>query len=414
MRRKCLVVILALLSLTAALAVAQTKIVEGQLVTITVRLTDENGGPIAGVLVHFLDETDGVEIGTDTTDSNGYASVVWDTSSASAGTHSILIWTEEADYVESTQTRVSIEILTPAELRLSVTAPAAVRPGSSFVVRATVSNVGQAAAQEVVVSLDGQAKSIGDLEGGKNTSAEFTTASPDEPGDYSLTLQASGTEWGTGRLLSATARVYYRVKMEGIALKIRAPYSVREGETFSFSVDVSNVGESPVSVSIFIELRGAEPSEVLDSTYLEPGSNQALTYEAKAEGVEEIEIIAEARGGGLRATDRATIAVIPSSPPLTQQPNATSGIPPPTERPSDLISPQDATSQSALAQGYPEVQTPERQGYNQDRTISVNISVARGRAETSLSTAPVLAGGGSGGVVLLIAVLRGIWRVNQR
>ncbi|HDM91778.1 MAG TPA: hypothetical protein ENG69_00075, partial [Candidatus Korarchaeota archaeon] len=193
MRKRTLPLLLAL-GLTATIAVAQTQVVQGQSVTIEVRLTDENGDPIAGVTVHFLDETDGVEIGTDVTDSNGYASVAWDTSTASPGVHSILIWTEEADYVESTQTRVSIEILAPAELRLSVSAPAAVRPGSRFVVKATVSNAGQAAAQGVVASLDGQSQSVGDLPGGASSTLEFTVNAPDDPGDYSLTLQATGTE----------------------------------------------------------------------------------------------------------------------------------------------------------------------------------------------------------------------------
>ncbi len=404
MRGRALPLLLGLLGPAATLALAQAHVVRGQALTITVRLADENGAPLAGVTVHFLDETDGVEVGAGVTDSDGCASVTWATSSASPGLHSILIWTEEGNYVEKSQTRLSVEVLAPAELGLSVSAPAAVRPGQSFVVRATVSNGGQAAAQDVKVKLGRKSKELGDLPGGASLTAEFSLRAPNEPGDYDLTVEAVGVEWGTGRALSVSSRVHYHVKTEGLALEIRAPYSVREGEKFAFSVDLSNVGEDEVSLSISINISGARPDHIEDFATLNPGASITRAYFATAGEVSEILLIASAEGGGLRASDEATIAVVPAPPP----PRPPASRPTPTELtspPANLTSPPSTSPATRLA---PPSTSP---GGHAEVEVSVTPDVGAGsNAPPSLRGASAL---GSGFVLAALVILRGVWRVED-
>ncbi len=394
--RKSSWVILTLLVLTATLALAQTQVVRGQLVTITVRLTDEKGAPIAGVTVHFLDETDGVEIGVDVTDSSGYATVAWDTSTASPGAHSILIWTEEADYVESAQTGVGVVILAPAELRLSVSAPAAVKPRQGFRIKVTVTNAGEAAALDVAVSLNGSTKSVGDLPAGVSSTLEFSAVAPARPGEYSLSLLASGTEWGTQRPLSTSLEVNYSVEFGGIALEIRAPPSVREGESFNFSLALSNLGGRPISLSIQINLSGAQPERIEDALTLDPMSSVTRAYAATAGRADRVRVTALAQGGGLRARDEVVIEVTsagsPHRPPANGA-NATASSRPPTSPP-PLRRSSSASSKSEAA-------------------LEVNVAAeTRGKEAAPLLTGEIPAAGSALALVVLV-VLRGIWRVED-
>ncbi len=397
--------LLAALSLTGALAVAQSPVVQGQRVTIEVQVTDESGSPLPEVTVHFLDETDGVELGAGETDPDGRVSVVWDTAQATPGVHTILIWIEEADYVETAQARISLEILAPAELSLSVSSPAAVRPGMEFTLRATVSNAGQAAAQDVEVKLGQKSKGLGDLPGGASSTAEFSLKAPDEPGDYDLTVKAVGIEWGTSRALSVSSTVRYHVKMEGIALEIRAPYSVREGEQFTLSLGLSNVGEEPVSLSISINLSGARPDRIEDSVTLDPGASITRAYFATAGEVSGIRVIALAEGGGLRASDEATIAVIPAPPPSTPpapRPTPTETTPPSTD--STLPPPTPSTARQAPSSAPPSGHAV---------TLEVNVTPNTGVRPNASFSLKGASAAGSSFVLAVLAVLRGLWRVED-
>lgn len=395
MSRRYLALLPTLLTLPVTLAAAGNQVVRGQDLTIRVRVTDENGNPLRGVRVHFLDETDGVEVGVDSTDSTGYASVAWDTSLATPGAHSVLIWTEEADFVESAQTRVSVVILSPAELKLSVSAPAAVRPRQGFRVKVTVTNAGQAAALDVAVSLNGSTRGAGDLPAGTSTTLEFTTVAPDRPGEYSLSLLASGKEWGTGRRLSTSLEIDYRVEFEGIALEIRAPPSVREGESFNFSLALSNLGERPLPLSIQINLSGARPGRIEDSLTLDPRSGVTRAYAATAAGADQVRVTALAEGGALRAWDEVVIPVIP----------ANSSHPPSAEGRPTTAPPQPPTSPP------PTGRSPSTSG-RRGAALATNVTVdVRPRAAPS-STGEIPAAGSTLALVVL-AVLRGLWRVED-
>ncbi len=396
MSRRYLALLPTLLTLSVALAAAGNQVVRGQALTIRVRVTDENGNPLRGVRVHFLDETDGVEVGVDSTDSTGYASVVWDTSLATPGAHSILIWTEEADFVESAQTRVSVVILSPAELRLSVSAPAAVRPRRGFRVEVTVTNAGQAAALDVAVSLNESTKGAGDLPAGASTTLEFTAVAPDRPGEYSLSLLASGTEWGTGRRLSTSLEVSYRVELEGVALEIRAPPSVREGESFNFSLDLSNLGERPLPLSIQVNLTGARPGRIEDSLTLDPKSSVTRAYSATAVEADQVRISALAQGGDLRAWDEVVIQVLP----------ADSHHPPPAEGGATTAPPQPPTGPPPTGHSP---RAPARRG----AALAVNVTTDVRARESAQSPVREISAAGSTLALVVLTVLRGLWRVED-
>jgi len=398
--RAALAAALSVSALAPSLAAAAPQVVQGQVVRITVRVTDELGSPLSGVRVHLLDETEGAHLGSDDTDPSGLATLPWDTSGARPGSHELVVRVEEGDYVESAIASLTVEVLKPARLALSVSGPAAVRPGERIQLRVTVSNLGQAAVRDAVVRVGREARSLGDLSAKESSKAAFSLTAPREPGVYELSVEVSGREWGTGRMISETSTFSFRVRTEGVGLEIRAPRSVTVGRLFTFSLSVSNVGEDPVNLSIRVHLSGAAPAQIEDSVFLGPGETEALGYRAAATRVGEVRILAVAEGGGLRAVDEETILAIREQhppPSATSPPNLTPTVPS-SEEPSEGPVPSWGNSTPHPSVG-----------------LGVNLSLGddAARASPAARAGPASAAG-SGIVMAVLAVIRGVWRVEER
>ncbi len=398
--RAALAAALSVFALAPSLAAAAPQVVRGQVVRITVRVTDELGSPLSGVRVHLLDETEGAHLGSDDTDPSGLATLPWDTSGARPGSHELVLRVEEGDYVESAVASLMVEVLKPARLALSVSGPAAVRPGERIQLRVTVSNSGQATVRDAVVRVGREARSLGDLSAGEFSEAAFSLTAPGEPGVYELSVEASGREWGTGRMISETSTFSFRVRTEGVGLEIRAPLSVTVGRPFTFSLSVSNVGEDPVNLSIRVHLSGAAPAQIEDSVLLGSGETEALGYRAAATRVGEVRILAVAEGGGLRAVDEATILAIREQhprPSATPPPNLTPTVPS-SEEPREGPVPSWGNSTPRPSVG-----------------LRVNLSLGDDAACASpAARAGPASAAGSGIVMAVLAVIRGLWRVEER
>ncbi len=293
-------------------ALAVDTYVKGQKVVLSAKVVDENGSPVQGVVVNFEDETDGVLLGSDTTDSSGVASISWDTSSASVGLHTIHVWVSETPslYVEAAETYYHVQIVEPASLRVSYSSPSAVRPGEEFTVEVTVSNEGGAAIEGLTVQLGSSAKYVGTLPGGQSKTVTFTFTAPDDPGAYTLRGSVRGREQYTGRLVEEAISIGYEVKTVGFSVSISAPESVESGAEFAFTVTLSSVDEDPLDVTLEITITGATPTGFTRRVYLAPRATEEVTFNATAGSSGQITIVAVGRAMDMVEEDTATINVV--------------------------------------------------------------------------------------------------------
>ena len=403
----------------------QEGFVQGEILVLSVQVLDELGNPVKGVLVHFYDETDGLMIGEDYSDAEGFASVAWDTSSASIGVHRLHIWNDEEPslYVERSDAYVDVRILSPAELTLSVNSPSAVKPEEEFEIIVSVSNVGEASALFVEASIDGMREVIGNLSGGSTSEVSFRAKAQGVPGNYTLKVEIRGVEQGTGRELQISKVISYRVKMEGIGLSIRAPSSVNQGSTFTFFVIVKNIGEDLLRFNLKVKLDGASPPSFEESSSLEPGTSSSFEFSATAGKADKVLIFAEVQSGDLKETASKEIEVLERQVPKTNPPRPSSEPVTRGEEQGRVQQPARVNSSETSCQedvsrkehtNEPSSQherTPRRGqiGMNKEYNASLEVIGREGGSSISM-TSPLLI---AVITLLLFSILRKFWGVEE-
>lgn len=364
----------------------QEGFVQGETLVLSVQVLDELGNPVDGVLVHFYDETDGLLIGERYSDVEGFASVTWDTSSASIGTHRLHIWNDEDPslYVERSDVYVDVIILSPAELTISVTSPSAVKPDDEFEIIISVSNVGEASALFVEAFLDGMKEVIGNISGGSTSEVSFRVRAQEIPGNYTLKVEVKGIEQGTARELQISKEISYRVKKEGIGLFIQAPSSVYEGSTFAFFVIVRNLGEDLLHFNLKVKLNGASPSLFEKSGSIEAGAFSSFEFSATADKVDKVLIFAEVQSGDLKETASKEIKVLKKQVPQTSPPQPSFGperpVKPETGEPSQTRQPAQVNSSETFhEETFHQENAPGRQHTNESVSRYERIPRRRGQ-----------------------------------
>ena len=389
----------------------QQTFVQGQSLVLSVQVLDELGNPVEGVLVHFCDETDGITIGEDYSNMEGFASVLWDTSNASIGEHKIHIWNEEdpSIFVERSDTYVYVVILSQAKLVLSVSSPNTVKPGEEFEVKVSVSNIGGAEALFVEAYVKGNRKSLGNITGGSTSKAFFKIRAEEIPGNYTLKVEVRAKEKETGRILLVSEEVSYRVKRTGIGLSIYAPSSVKEGSTFNYSVLVRNLGEDILSFELTVKLKGAFPSLIKKSGSVGANGLSRFEFSALTKSRDEVIITAEVRSGDLRDVATKTIKVIRRSSPQETAPQ-------PSDQSEDKSEPDEAKNNSETSIGqikgenrsFSRSETPSIEGGGEEN-LSIE-AIEEGSSRRSSIISPLMLGIC---VLVLFSFVRRLWEVDR-
>ncbi len=396
----------------------QQTFVQGQVLVLSVQVLDELGNPVEGTLVHFYDETDGVEIGEDYSDAEGFASVIWNTSLASIGKHKLHIWNDEdpSIFVERSDTYVEVKIVSPAELTLSITSPSAVKPGEEFEIRVKVSNIGGASALFVEASVNGISKNLGNITGGSVSETSFRVRAQNAPGNYTLKVVVNGQEQSTGRRLFVSKTISYKVKRRGIGLSIGAPDWVEEGSTFDFTVLVENLGEDLLSFTLRITLDGASPHSIRRSGSIEAYNSLSFEFSAQAKAKDKIIIVAEAKSGDLREKRVKEIKVVSRSLPRTTAPQSS---PRPSSK--EKIKEQSGQNLSEVANITEATATPT---YNLTENNQSAYQIEEVTGEENISLGTIKERGMYSGpiisplivatcILILFSALRRLWKVEK-
>ena len=419
MRRNFLAFITFLFFVPAILSLVSGEqvFVQGQVLVISVQVLDELGNPVEGVLVHFYDETDGLKIGEDYSNSEGFASVLWNTSFASIGKHRLHIWNEEdpSIFVERSDTFVEVEIVSPAELVLSISSPSAVKPGEEFVITVLVSNKGGADALSVEVSINGIKKGLGNITAGSSSRTSFRIGAEYVPGNYKLEVRVSGIEQGTGRRLYVSKTISYRVKRQGISISLQAPNVVDEEAIFDFRVLIRNLGEDRLSFKLSVELDGASPSSIRRSGFVEADSYSSFNFSVRATAKDEIVIVAEVRSGELREKAVKKIEVRPrsvpkssvSEPSVEPRPDESVRVSPAQENLTETLNTTETTfnPQGNMSEG----QIRSSEGISGEGENLSPVSVEEEEIPKS-SILPLIL---TMCILLLFSVIRRLWRVEE-
>ncbi len=392
--------------------VAQPAYVVGQSILLYATMLDDLGNSISGVVLQFEDLTDGVYIGSDETDARGTACVMWDTSSASPGLHTIHVWNAENKdlYVEESHAYIQLKILAPATISYYIQAPSVVKPMEKFVVVVTISNLGEANVEDVVVTLGNQDHKLGTIKGGESTETSFTFIAPEHSGNHTIQGSVCGKEESTGKFVQENFQVTYRVKMEGFGISISAPSTVEENEQFDFSITLNNLGEDDLKIDVQVVLSGAEPTNFSKTLKVPSKRSKRIDLSAIAGTDDVITITAKATSAGLRESDRVSIKVLhmskrqssPSAlrPTLTPSQTKNPSLPPVTTQiPSWSPNPSEEPLSSA-----PQATPPL------EETISERTESKPEPTEKPASFIVMLA---VASVLVMFSFVRKIWRVEE-
>ncbi|WIV59744.1 DUF7507 domain-containing protein [Amycolatopsis nalaikhensis] len=142
----------------------------------------------------------------------------------------------------------TVTVITPALTLAKDAAPGVVRAGDPITYTITVTNAGDAPLTEVAVTDDRTpacAKAIGALPPrGRQT---YTCTAPAPPDDFTNTAAAEGKDQ-LGRTVKVTDDAVVDVIHPALAIAARAePAQVREGDTVTWTVTVTNTGDVPLT-----------------------------------------------------------------------------------------------------------------------------------------------------------------------
>ncbi|GAA4538299.1 DUF7507 domain-containing protein [Amycolatopsis samaneae] len=142
----------------------------------------------------------------------------------------------------------TVTVINPALTIRKDASPAVVRTGDRITFTITVTNAGDSPLSEVTVTDDhtpGCARSFGTLAPG--AAQKYTCTAPAPADDFANTATATGKDQ-TGRELKVTADAKVDVIHPAVAVtQSAAPAQVREGDTVTFTIVVTNTGDVPLT-----------------------------------------------------------------------------------------------------------------------------------------------------------------------
>ncbi|SEP52127.1 conserved repeat domain-containing protein [Amycolatopsis saalfeldensis] len=206
----------------------------------------------------------------------------------------------------------AVDVIHPAVAITQSAAPTAVRAGQPVTFTVVVTNTGDSDLHEVTVD-DPAApecvKRLGVVAAQAKQTYTCTHAAGD---DFTSSTRVTGTD-ATNRLVTAAADAHVDVVHPAVAVaSVVAPPAVREGDSVTFTITVSNTGDVPLTRVSVVDSR--TPSCGRDFAGLAPGAVEKYSCDTKAgaDGYTNTAVVtaADPLGGTVTASADATFTVV--------------------------------------------------------------------------------------------------------
>jgi hypothetical protein len=276
--------------------------VQGDVVSVDVTVENVGSQNVAtDIGVTLDDDTDGVEIGTQTV-SGGLAAGTsttltysWNTSAASAGDHTLTAsqdFTDDDAGNDANSTVVTVQAALTDIAVTAVSAPNSAVQGDVVSVDVTVENVGnQDVTSDIAVALDDDTDGVaigaqmvsGGLTAGGSTTLTFSwDTGTSSPGDHTLTASQDFVDDQDGNDSNNTVVTVQAALTDIAVTAVSAPGSAGQGDVVSVDVTVENVGNQNVASAITVTLNDDTDAVAIGTqtigSGLAAGVSTTLTY----------------------------------------------------------------------------------------------------------------------------------------